>query len=241
MDSATNVKTTGHLRVPSIASLLSALPHEHRSLAWLGAMLTGYFAVRWLTAAGQLVFADLIELCYLGLAGTALLFLYYRSAGRTWGKSHKLVALMTFLCIGYILFNTTSSTMVEGLSLLFLVPLAEELFFRGILFPALRSRFGIGLAIVLTSVLFVALHSGMPAEGLVQMAFLSAACCILMLFRGGLVLAVILHSWWNHAALGWDYMFELPNSMGLLGPGLLAAGLLLMLFTGGGNSRDLRL
>ena len=241
MDSVTNLTATDRRRIPSAAALLGALPGEYRSLAWLGAMLAGYFAVRWLTAAGQLVFADFIELCYLGFAGTALLFLYYRAAGRTWGKSHKLVALMTLLCIGYIMLNATSSTMVEGLSLLFLVPLAEELFFRGMLFPALRSRFGIGLAIVLTSVLFVALHSGMPAEGLLQMAFLSAACCILMLFRGGLVLAVILHSWWNFAALGSDYLVDFPMSMPLVGPGLLAAGLLLMLLSGGGNTQDLRL
>lgn len=39
-----------------------------------------------------------------------------------------------------------------------LAPLFEEIFFRGLLFPSLRHRFGLGAAAVLSSFLFAVLH-----------------------------------------------------------------------------------
>ncbi len=42
-------------------------------------------------------------------------------------------------------------------------PVAEELFFRGMLYGYLRTRFGIGLGLVLSAVLFAALHANLMA------------------------------------------------------------------------------
>lgn len=228
-------------RLGSVGEFLCSMPLRYRMFLWLAAMLAGYFMVRWIVVAGRLIHGDFIELVYVGVAGPALLFLYYRESGTTWGKSHKLVALMALLAIGFIALWMESSIIVEGLSLLFLVPLAEELFFRGMLFPALRGQFGGVLAILLTTALFVAMHAGMAADGLLQMAVLSVICCALMLVRGGLVLAVVAHSWWNHIALGSDYLADFPMGMAAFGPGLVGVALLFMLLTGGGNTRDLRL
>ncbi|HES57932.1 MAG TPA: CPBP family intramembrane metalloprotease [Firmicutes bacterium] len=241
MTSIARIAGDSAARLGSAGEILGSMPLRYRVFTGLAAMLAGYFVVKWIVVAGRLIHGDFIELIYLGVAGPALLFLHYREAGTTWGKSHKLVALMGLLATGYIALWLETSIVVEGLSLLFLVPLAEELFFRGMLFPALRSQFGALLAILLTTALFVAMHAGMAADGLLQMALLSVICCVLMLVRGGLLLAVVAHSWWNHIALGGDYLANFPMGMAAFGPGLIGMALLIMLLSGGGNARDLRL
>ncbi len=47
----------------------------------------------------------------------------------------------------------------------FFVPLAEELFFRGVLYQALRNHFGVWVGIIISSVIFGALHGDVSIAG----------------------------------------------------------------------------
>jgi len=47
----------------------------------------------------------------------------------------------------------------------FLVPLAEELFFRGVLYQALRKHFGVWIGIIASSIVFGALHGDISIAG----------------------------------------------------------------------------
>jgi len=47
----------------------------------------------------------------------------------------------------------------------FFVPLAEELYFRGVLYSALRNHFGIGIGAIVSSLIFGALHGDISIAG----------------------------------------------------------------------------
>ncbi|HSF83988.1 MAG TPA: type II CAAX endopeptidase family protein [Anaerolineales bacterium] len=47
----------------------------------------------------------------------------------------------------------------------FFVPLAEELFFRGVLYQAIRNHFGVWVGIIISSVIFGALHGDVSIAG----------------------------------------------------------------------------
>jgi membrane protease YdiL (CAAX protease family) len=79
-----------------------------------------------------------------------------------------------------------------------LAPVFEELLFRGVILPALRERLGPWLAILLSGVLFAAIHLDLRA--LVPLATLG---CLLgyVAHRGGsLVPAILVHALWNSQA-----------------------------------------
>lgn len=70
-----------------------------------------------------------------------------------------------------------------------LAPLAEELFFRGMLFPAFARRLGVAAGIVISALLFAVLHVGTGATAdLAPNAILAA-----LIFPLGLLLAWIYH------------------------------------------------
>lgn len=70
-----------------------------------------------------------------------------------------------------------------------LAPLAEELFFRGMLFPAFARRMGVWAAILLSALLFAVLHVGTGATGdLAPNAILAG-----LIFPLGVLLAWIYH------------------------------------------------
>jgi membrane protease YdiL (CAAX protease family) len=84
---------------------------------------------------------------------------------------------------------------VQPLHMLLLVPLAEELYFRGLLLNHLRRAFNPAAAVVLCSLLFAGLHydvGAMTATGI-----LSLIGCVLVLTTGSLACAVQLHVAWN--------------------------------------------
>jgi len=76
-----------------------------------------------------------------------------------------------------------------------MAPLAEELFFRGLLFPVLRSRFGVVWGVLVTGALFSLVHAvGSPAEALVVLFVLGAGLCLLYLRTGSLLPCIGLHA-----------------------------------------------
>jgi membrane protease YdiL (CAAX protease family) len=92
------------------------------------------------------------------------------------------------------------ASLIEAGALVLLVPLAEELYFRGLLFGHLVQTVGRLVAALLSSALFGLLH--LPQGTAPVMAGLSALLCLAVLLSGGSLLwAVGLHSSWNAASV----------------------------------------
>lgn len=89
----------------------------------------------------------------------------------------------------------------EAAVLALLVPLAEELFFRGMLLTALSERWGGALGSVLVSLLFAWLHLPQGSSIALAMLGLSLVLCALALITRTTLWAVALHMGWNAAAL----------------------------------------
>jgi len=90
-----------------------------------------------------------------------------------------------------------NSSPLQLLHLIVLVPLSEELYFRGLLLEHLRRGFSAVRAVVLCTLLFGLLH--VPAGAGYLAGGLSLVACILVLRNGSLVHAFQLHVAWNAA------------------------------------------
>jgi uncharacterized protein len=76
-----------------------------------------------------------------------------------------------------------------------MAPLAEEVFFRGLLFPVLRSRFGVAWGVIVTGALFSLVHAlGSPPEALIVLFVLGSGLCLLYLRTGSLLPCIGLHA-----------------------------------------------
>ncbi len=76
-----------------------------------------------------------------------------------------------------------------------IAPIAEEVFFRGFLFPVLRARVGIAWGVLVTAALFSVVHAiGSPPEALVVLFVLGAGLCLLYLRTGSLLPCIGLHA-----------------------------------------------
>jgi membrane protease YdiL (CAAX protease family) len=101
---------------------------------------------------------------------------------------------------------------LPALSLLVLIPpLCEETFFRGILFRGLISRFGVGVALGATTLLFSALHVTLVQKAL--MVFLGCYFGTLVYLTGSLWSSILAHAVNNLAVLVlmWIYGGNLPE------------------------------
>jgi uncharacterized protein len=95
-------------------------------------------------------------------------------------------------------------------------PLAEELFFRGYFFSALRNWKGFLPAAIVTGLVFGAVHIGSAPLGLtVPLAFFGFALCVLYHRTGSLYPGVALHALNNSIALGLTqkWSWEIPPTM----------------------------
>lgn len=86
-----------------------------------------------------------------------------------------------------------------GLAAVIVAPLAEELLFRGLVLRQIRQRVGAFPALLLSSVLFAAMH-GDPAQMLTY-SVLGAGFGLGYLWSGSLWTPVIMHALWNLAAV----------------------------------------
>jgi membrane protease YdiL (CAAX protease family) len=88
---------------------------------------------------------------------------------------------------------------------------AEELFFRGLLFGVLRSRLGVAWGVILTGALFSLVHAvGSPAEALIVLFVLGAGLCLLYLRTGSLLPCIGLHALNNSIAFAVTKELEWP-------------------------------
>jgi membrane protease YdiL (CAAX protease family) len=74
-------------------------------------------------------------------------------------------------------------------------PIAEELFFRGFLFPLLSARFGLVWGMVVSGGVFSLVHAtGSPVEALVVLFVLGAGLCALAFLTRSLLPCIALHA-----------------------------------------------
>jgi membrane protease YdiL (CAAX protease family) len=91
----------------------------------------------------------------------------------------------------------TAATAIAGYIVItcLLAPIAEEVFFRGLLFPVLRSRWGTAAGVLATGLLFSLVHaSGSPVEALIVLFVLGSGLCLLYLRTGSLLPCIGLHA-----------------------------------------------
>jgi membrane protease YdiL (CAAX protease family) len=92
-------------------------------------------------------------------------------------------------------------------------PVAEEFFFRGYFFTALRNWRGLWPAAVITGLVFGAIHVGSSPIGfLVPLAFFGIALCLLYARTGSLYPCIVLHCANNSIAFGvtQDWTWQIP-------------------------------
>jgi membrane protease YdiL (CAAX protease family) len=92
-------------------------------------------------------------------------------------------------------------------------PIAEEFFFRGFFFGALRNWRGVWPAAIITGLVFGAIHVGSAdAEFLLPLAFFGFALCVLRERTGSLYPCIVLHCANNSIAFGvsQDWGWEIP-------------------------------
>ena len=84
-----------------------------------------------------------------------------------------------------------------------IAPVAEEVFFRGFFFTALRNWHGVGAAALITGAVFGLVHAGSaPVVYLVPLGFLGVVLCLLYVRTGSLYPGIGLHLINNTVAFG---------------------------------------
>lgn len=90
-------------------------------------------------------------------------------------------------------------------------PICEEMFFRGILFRGIRSRFGPGLALLATTILFSSVHPTIGQQGM--MLILGCYFGVLVQLTGSLWASILAHAVNNAAVvvMTWSFGGELKH------------------------------
>jgi uncharacterized protein len=122
--------------------------------------------------------------------------------------------------------HSTAALVAAAVFVCAIAPMAEEFFFRGFFFGALRNmpvrvggrELGPWIAAVLTGILFGLAHLGSaPAEYLVPLGFLGFVLCLIRWRTGSLYPCMALHSANNALALGVQQLsWSAPAILGLI-------------------------
>jgi membrane protease YdiL (CAAX protease family) len=95
-----------------------------------------------------------------------------------------------------------------------MAPIAEEVFFRGLLFPVLGSRLGMTGGVVATGGLFALVHAvGSPAQALIVLFVLGSGLCVLYVRTGSLLPCIGLHALNNAISFAVTKEMEWPYAV----------------------------
>lgn len=173
----------------------------------LALILAGYMAVLWLSRARGGLLPWILPSVW--LLGTSLACLWLRPMEHLglWGRPRAwaLALMCGALAAGVVAFalawppRAGGGTVAQGLALILLVPLAEELYFRGLLLDFLTRHLGRIAASALGSLLFGLLHQ--PQGLMVPMTVLAGALSLTALASRSVLWAAALHLAWNALAV----------------------------------------
>jgi membrane protease YdiL (CAAX protease family) len=112
--------------------------------------------------------------------------------------------------------NDPTPATVAGLAIFAVVvaPIVEEVFFRGFVFTAMRSKLNVAGAAIVTGVMFGVVHAfGSPLSFLFPLAVLGIVLCLVYWKTGSLLPCIALHALNNcialSTALGWSWQIPL--------------------------------
>ena len=128
-------------------------------------------------------------------------------------ESHRLTFGLCFALIGtiglappvyFVAFNPAITSIEEArfLYLVIMVPLVEEVYFRGLVLTWFRGRTDLPTAVLFSAILFAGLHAttGLGAAVLTSI-LLGTLCAAATVLSQSLIPAVLLHATWNFVAL----------------------------------------
>jgi uncharacterized protein len=195
----------------------------------------------------------------LALIGSALLFARMTARPRPWHfglRVPKLGPAVAWVLAGWLAFVVFSAVWVSalgihqkddlpkelgagngavalaavGLLVTVLAPIAEEFFFRGYFFTALRSWRGVWPAAIITGLVFGGIHAGSaPAGYLVPLAGFGFVLCIVYWRTGSLYPCMSLHALNNSLAFGVSQHWGWQIPLLMLGANLAIAAIVLPL------------
>jgi membrane protease YdiL (CAAX protease family) len=98
-------------------------------------------------------------------------------------------------------FNEERGLNTNFIEILIVIPIVEELFFRGILFRGFRNKYGQKSAIIFSSILFALIHielNSVTAVSKILSAFsLGILQCYVVIYTKSLKIAILIHVLWN--------------------------------------------
>ena len=102
--------------------------------------------------------------------------------------------------------KTTLGVLFGAIGAIFFAPLAEEFIFRGFLFTKFQKKFSVWISIVLSSILFGAIHFSMSA---ITTFLFAVSLCIVFYKTKNLAIAIVLHILNNTLVSGLEVVNEL--------------------------------
>lgn len=100
--------------------------------------------------------------------------------------------------------ESAALTVVIGILVVGVAPVIEEVFFRGFMFTALRTRFGFLAAAGLDGLIFGMIHAPTGLEAVPPLIVLGIAFCVAYEATGSILPAIALHALNNMVAFGVD-------------------------------------
>lgn len=98
-------------------------------------------------------------------------------------------------------FNEERGLNMNFIEILIVIPIVEELFFRGILFRGFSIKYDQKLAIIFSSILFALIHidpNSVTAISQILSAFLlGILLCYIVIYTKSLKIAILIHVFWN--------------------------------------------
>ena len=124
--------------------------------------------------------------------------------------------------------GSTAALIAVSLLVCVLAPIAEELFFRGFCFTALRRTLGMLPAAVLTGIIFGAIHlGGTEIEFIVPLMVFGFFLCLLYVWTDSLLPCIVLHALNNALALGVSQDWGAATAIAMAAAAVLAAAIVL--------------
>ena len=124
--------------------------------------------------------------------------------------------------------GSTAALVAVSLLVCVLAPIAEELFFRGFCFTALRRTLGMLPAAALTGIIFGAIHlGGTDIEFIVPLMVFGFFLCLLYVWTDSLLPCIVLHALNNALALGVSQDWGAATALAMVAAGLLSAFIVL--------------